>query len=183
MKKIFIGLLLVFLDFNLTLNNSQIGLIPDFIGYIVMVKGLEEMTDESPLFPKVRPFTVGMAVYTGILYALDLFGIAVSAGLLSFLLGIVSLAVSLYISYNIVMGVRDMEDRYGTDLNGEQLKSRWMIVAVFSIAGIVALLVPTTLAIILLICVFIVYILFPVAFNRSKNLYEAMKNGGDPDMA
>lgn len=183
MKKIFIGLLLVFLDFNLTLNNSVIGLIPDFIGYIVMVKGLEEMADESPLFPKVRPYTVGMAVYTGVLYALDLFGIIGLASVLSFLLGVVALAVSLYISYNIVMGVREMEERYETNLNGEQLKSRWTIVAVFSIASIVAQLVPTTLAIILLICVFIVYILFLVAFNRSKNLYEAMKNGGDPDMA
>jgi len=182
MKKIFIGLLLVFLDFNLTLNNSVIGLIPDFVGYIVMIKGLEEMTEESPLFPKVRPFAIGMAVYTGILYALDLFGIAVSDDVLSFLLAVVSMAVSLYISYNLVMGVRDMEDRYATGLNGEQLKSRWMIVAVFSIAGLVALLVPTTLSIILLIGMLIVYILFLVAFSRSKNLYEAMKDAGDADM-
>jgi hypothetical protein len=179
MKKIMIGLIMVFLDFNLTLNNNVIGLIPDFIGYIIMVKGLIEMTEESPLFPKVRPYATGMAVYTGILYALDLFGVIVSLSFFTFLLGVISVTVSLYISYTIVMGVRDMEDRHGTDLNGEQLKSRWMIAAVFSIASVAALLFPV-LAIIMLIAVVITSILFLVAFNRSKNLYESMRGAEAP---
>lgn len=35
MRNIFIGFLFVFLDFNLSLGTSQIGLIPDFVGYIL----------------------------------------------------------------------------------------------------------------------------------------------------
>lgn len=178
MKKLMIGLLMVFLDFNLTLNSNVIGLIPDFIGYIIMIKGLEEMAGESPQFSKVKPYTVGMAVYAGVLYALDLFGITVSLGPFSFLLVVVSVAVSLHISYTIVMGVREMEARYGTDLNGEQLESRWKITAVFTIAGLVSLLIPV-LAMIILIIMAVIYVLFLVAFNRSKNLYEGMKLSGD----
>jgi len=44
MSRIFTGFLFIFLDFNLNLGNSQIGLIPDFIGYIIMLGGLAEMS-------------------------------------------------------------------------------------------------------------------------------------------
>ena len=40
MSKIFIGLLLVFLDFNLTFDTVTIGLLPDFIGYFILIGGL-----------------------------------------------------------------------------------------------------------------------------------------------
>ena len=40
MSSIFTGMLLVFLDFNINLGRSKIGLLPDFIGYIVMAGGL-----------------------------------------------------------------------------------------------------------------------------------------------
>ena len=40
-------MLLVFLDFSINLGRIRIGLIPDFIGYIIMVKGLSELSDES----------------------------------------------------------------------------------------------------------------------------------------
>jgi hypothetical protein len=76
--------MLIFLDFNLNLGNSQIGLIPDFAGYIVMINGLREMADESPLFMKVKPYATGMAVYTAAVYAMDLFGISSSLGALSY---------------------------------------------------------------------------------------------------
>ena len=69
MRNIFSGFILIFLDFNLNLGNSTIGLIPDFIGYFVMIGGLDQMVGESTIFTKVRPFVVGMAVYTGILYS------------------------------------------------------------------------------------------------------------------
>ncbi|SHI18015.1 hypothetical protein SAMN02745823_03082 [Sporobacter termitidis DSM 10068] len=175
MKKIFIGFLLIFLDFSLNLGNSRIGLIPDFIGYIVMINGLLEMAEESPLFIKVKPFATFMAVYTGIVYFIDLVGISASPGFLSIVLGIVSAVISLYISYNIIMGVKDMEEIYNTPLNGSSLKSTWTILAVFNILNFVFLLIPA-LAIISVIVSFIVAICFLVAFNNSKNLYYNMKS-------
>ncbi len=106
MNNIMIGFIFVFLDFNLTFGNSKIGLIPDFIGYMVMAKGLIQMAEESLLFMKAKPYATGMAVYTGVLYFMDLSGISVLLGALSYILAIVSTIISLYISYNIVMGVK-----------------------------------------------------------------------------
>lgn len=176
MRNIFIGFLMVFLDFNLTLNNAQIGLIPDFIGYIVMIKGLAELADESPQFPKVKPYAAGMAVYTGILYFLDLTGVSASLGALAYLLAVASTAVSLFISYHIVIGVNEMEVRYGAFLNGDSLKSTWTVLAVFSIAAFAYLLFPA-LGVICIIAAAIVAIIFLVAFSKSRTLYDALKDG------
>lgn len=170
MKNIFIGFILIFLDFNLNLGSSRIGLIPDFIGYIVMISGLVEMSGESPLFMKVRPYAAGMAVYTGILYFLDFVGASVSLGAFSYVLAFTSAAISLYISYNIVMGVMYVERNLNTSLNGDRLKSTWTLLAVFNILTFAMLLNPF-LALITIIISFVVGICFLVAFNNSKNLY------------
>lgn len=170
MRNIFLGFVFIFLDFSLNLDSSKIGLIPDFVGYIIMINGLQEMAVESTLFMKVKPFATGMAVYTGILYLLDLFGVSVSLGVLTYVLAITSTAVSLYISYNIVMGVIDMERKYNKSLNGDSLKSTWTFLAVFNVLSYVSMLIPP-LAIICIIVSCIIAICFLVAFNNSKNLY------------
>ncbi len=173
MKKIFTGFILIFLDFNLNIGNAQIGLIPDFIGYIVMINGLVQMGDESPLFMKVKPLASGMAVYTGILYFLDLVGISVSLGAVYYILAIASVVISLYISYNIVMGVIEMEEKYNRPLNGSKLKSTWTILAVFNILTFISLIIPV-LAIVCIVVTIIVGICFLVSFNTSKNMYYDM---------
>jgi hypothetical protein len=170
MKNIFIGLILVFLDFNITLGNSKIGLIPDFIGYIVMITGLVEMSWESPMFAKVKPYVTGMAVYSGIIYILDLFGASVSLGAFTYILAIISTTISLYISYNIVMGVIDMEGKYTTDLNGDNLKSNWKLLVIFDVLSFLLLLIPVA-GIISIIISFIIAVCFLVAFSKSKDLY------------
>ncbi len=175
MNNILIGFLLIFLDFNLTLGNSQLGLIPDFIGYIVLRNGLAEMAGESPLFLKAKPYATGMAVYTGILYFMDLLGISASLGALSYLLAIASTVISLYISYDIVMGVKDMEEKYNAPLNGASLHATWTLLAVFNIVVYISLLIPV-LAVICIIVTVIVAICFLVAFSKSKNLYYDLKS-------
>jgi hypothetical protein len=55
MKNLFIGFIFVFLDFNLNISNSKIGLIPDFIGYLIIINGLMDMSEESTRFIKVMP--------------------------------------------------------------------------------------------------------------------------------
>ncbi len=173
MKNIFIGFLLIFLDFNLNLGNSQIGLIPDFIGYIVMINGLSEVASESQLFMKVKPYATGMAIYSSVLYLMDLFGISASLGALSYFFAITSTFISLYISYYIVMGVKETEGKYNILLNGDKLKSTWTLLAVFNAVTFVALLIPAV-AIVCIVVSFIVAICFLVDFNKSKNLYYEM---------
>ena len=83
--------------FQLKPRQFQIELIPDFIRYLIMLGGLRVMAGESPAFAKVRPHAVFMAFYTGIVWLLEVFGVTVPFGALSFLLGIASLVISLHL--------------------------------------------------------------------------------------
>ena len=179
MQKIFTGLLLVSFDFNLTLGSCVIGLIPDFLGYIFIRKGVRELREESPCFARLDPWTLGMAVYSGILSLLDLFGIGLRLGIFFYLMGAASLAASLYISYSIVRGVQDMEQNLGgscrLNLRGGNLKTAWLVSAVASAISTGLLILPA-LATQSMIVALVAHICFLVFFNRAKNVYYAEKN-------
>lgn len=171
MNRIFTGMLWIFLDFNWDLGDITIGLIPDFIGYIIIVKGLVEMSKFSDRFDKVKYGTVGMAIYTSFVYAMDLFGIwKVFVGIMPLVVGMVSSIVSFWISYNIVMGIREIEDDRCVDLNSEVLYRDWKQVLAFTVFSYAFIIIPI-LAVVSIIIVFIISILFLVELNKSKNLF------------
>lgn len=171
MSNIFIGFLLIFLDINLILNQGTIGLTPDFIGYIFVVKGIAEMASESTLFMKVRSLCIGMAIYTGVIYVIELFGIKTQLDWLGVLLGFVSTILSLYISYTIVCGVQEIETLRAIDLNGNKLRSTWTYMAICQVIIYLSIFMPI-LAIILFIISTIISIIFLVNLNTSKNNYN-----------
>lgn len=172
-KNIFVGMLLVFLNFNLDIGSIRIGLIPTFLGYIFMLRGLSELEGFSEHFRKVSLYVKGMAVYSGICYAMDLFGVSSLIGEpISFVLGLLSTAFSLFISYKIIMGVRDIEAARAQDLNSGQLYSTWKLLAAFSLITYGLYLVPA-LMIVCIIISFVVGIYYLYVFNKTKNLFYA----------
>ena len=87
MRQIFWGMLFLFLDFNLTVKSSLIGLIPDFVGCIFLIRGLDLLRGESIRFVQARPWALAAAVYTGFTWLLDLLGLNLT-GIFSLLLGL-----------------------------------------------------------------------------------------------
>lgn len=175
MSSIFWGFLLTFLDFNLTAGTSIIGLLPDFIGFLLIAKGLNALGTKSEFFTKALPLAKGMFVYTAILYALDLFGFAGTLGIFGMILGMISTIVGLYISYNIVQGILDLERLYSVDLNGQTLFNLWKPLAVFEILVYATIFVPL-LGVFLLIAILITTILFLINLNTTKNRYEQLQD-------
>lgn len=169
MQNIFIGFLFVFLDFNLTFGSSQVGLIPDFVGYILVFQGLAELDTMSPRFLNARPFALGMAVFTGLLYVMALFGVGTN-DIISFALGLVSTLISLYISYSTVMGIKDIEASSGRFLNAQGLHSSWTLLAILSLIVYLLFIIPI-LNVLCIIAGLIAGIVFLVSFNKTKNLY------------
>ena len=56
MTKIFVGFLFVFLNFNLTLNDTYvINLLPDFVGFILLYMGTRELLRKAPATPQPVP--------------------------------------------------------------------------------------------------------------------------------
>lgn len=133
MQKLFWGIILVFLNFNLDLGNVRIGLIPNFIGYYLLAKGLAELADKSMRFQKCIPYAKGATIYAAILYAMDLFAVTNSLGGFIYVLSIASMALALYISYQIIMGIKDIETQCGLALGGDSLKTTWIVLAVLNV--------------------------------------------------
>ena len=173
MHKIFIGLLLVFLDFNLDLGTSRIGLIPDFLGYLFMLQGLKELETKSVNFLKVIPVTKLALILSIIIYILDLAGLSLNPGngSLTIVFGIVMTIISLYISYFIVQGVLDLQEKTGFDLNGNKLYTAWKLTAVCSVLVYLLLFVPA-LNILSILLTFVFYIYFLYYFSVTKNAYR-----------
>ena len=171
MSKIFIGLLLVFLDFNLTFDTVTIGLLPDFIGYFILIGGLTEMAAVNSHFGKAKPFAILMAVYTLILYILDLIGLSAALGYAATVLGLLSTLISLHISYHIVQGVLELESAQARSLNGAPLFTTWKVLAVINILAYLLLFVPGLNVVCMVVC-FIAGVIFLIQLNRTRKAYE-----------
>jgi hypothetical protein len=105
---------------------------------------------------------------------LNLLGLAAQMGAVIFILELFAMLMSLYISLNIVMGVKDMESIHVFNLNASSLYSFWKLIAAFSLIAYFLYLIPG-IAVIALILWFIFAICFLASFNKVKRLYSKMQ--------
>ena len=154
MSSIFAGLLIVMIDFNFTVNDSVIELLPDFIGYFLIFRGLGILNGESEEFGKAKPWTIGMIAFSATIYVLDLFGAASSMGVFAY---IVSLTAT----------------KRSCNLNAEQLKNVWLTNSIVQVAAFGLNIIPK-LALISLVIAFISSIVILILFSKSTKLYNKL---------
>lgn len=65
--KLFLGLIFILMDFEITVGAAVIGLLPDFIGFFLVMKAMEEKKDSW------RHLAFGLSLFTLVLFAADLF--------------------------------------------------------------------------------------------------------------
>ena len=174
MSSFFWGFFFIYISFNLTVNQHILNILPPFVGYLLLVRGIQAMEAESPLFSSIRPFAVGMAIYTGILWLGDLLGITGQGSWLSVLLGLAATVISLYVSWAVVQAIRDVESRRGADLNSASLKTAWTVLVVAQAAAWVLTLLGSLLALLGVIAGLLGIIWFLVALWRSRKNYEGL---------
>lgn len=180
MSSIFWGFFLVFVNFNLTVNGHVLNLLPPFAGYLLVMRGCRELEGESGLFASIRPFALGMAVYTGILWLGDLLAVTGQGSWLTVLLGLLSLAVSLYVSWAVVQAIRDVEVRRSAELNSASLRTGWTVLAVAQAASWVLAILGSLLALLGVIAGLVGIVWFLAALWRSRRNYEALPSLGGP---
>lgn len=72
MARLFLGLIFVLLDFEVTLGTATFGLLPDFIGYFLMLKGMESLAGEHEIFDRWRHVAFALVLCSLIIYIADL---------------------------------------------------------------------------------------------------------------
>lgn len=168
MGKIFGGFLLTFLEFNLTMGSCTVGLLPDFVGYICILSGLVELADEGVSFKKAKPFAIVMAVYSAIIYILNFLGI--TSGL--WWLSIIATVCAFWISYQIIKGVSEMEERYHADLKSKTLNTTWLVMVIVQAVSFLTLVIPVLG--LLSIVGLIASIVFLIMFFQSCKVYNTI---------
>ena len=144
MISIFIGLCLVMPDIELKFNGFfAFDLFPDFIGYIILLRGLSQLSRESEKINRMRPFAAFLAVYAIVEYALKASGLVYTVrGLLSSGLMIAGIGLSMMVVFNIIEGLHEIEVDRKVDLKSKLLHKvfiPWVIssviVVIFSFAA------------------------------------------------
>ena len=173
MNKLFFGLLLIYLDVNINIDSHTLNLLPDWAGYCLLFSGLLDLAGESEKFTKAKPLCLDMAVYTGVLWVLNLVVGSASLGIFDWILSLAATAVSLYILYLIVSAIGDIETSRAVSIGQPKLMSAWKVMAVaYGAAQVLTILVA--LAVICLIVGFVATVVFMVYFNNTRKAYNQL---------
>ena len=171
MTNIFVGLIFLFLDLNINFGTITIGLLPAFVGYYLLARGLQTLP-EDPDFSKARTLSLVMAVYTLVLYILNLLGISSQLGLLRWIIDGVRLVVSFSILYLLNRGIGQLQVKTGKDLGAEQLRPLWLVLVVLESVTLVVSWIPVVSTFAIMGCL-AVHIALLVLYYNVKKSYEA----------
>ena len=174
MKVLLLGMLFVYLDLNLDLGGHILDVLPDFVGYLLMARGLSGLRRESGSFARALPVTQAMTACSGVLYVLEFVAGTVQDRFVNYCLGLAAVATGLLIGFWLVSGIRDLERTRGVDLEGEKLRSLWMYSAVVQCIASLCGWLPLVGS----VCAmgaFVMNLCFLAAFYRSENLFEVKK--------
>lgn len=170
-KRIFIGLIFVFFDFNLNFGGSTLELIPDFIGGYFLWKGTGELAEESEFFSRAVKPSFLWGICMGIQFVNNLLISSVDA--VSIVLSIIGLALMLYVTYMISYGMVDIEMQAGSGaMRTSRLISAWKAMAVCNVMLMVSMLILPMLAIFLIIAGFVAVVCYLVFFHTAWKTYE-----------
>ncbi len=107
-KKIFWGYLFTVINFRI----SGIDILPNIIGYIIILLGLKVLTNENEYFKKALNYNYGMIIISiPEIYKAPSKGVVLGIerpGLMNIILGIVGLIIVIYFMYNIFMGIKGL---------------------------------------------------------------------------
>lgn len=175
MRQIFIGFLLIFLNFNLTLNSSIINLIPDFLGYYFLLQGLSNL-EENEYFIKAKGIVKVLLVYTSITFLADLLGVTLSLingnSYFVHLIGVINIIASLYCSYLIVKGILLIAPSFDAIYEAEYLFTLWRILAIVQVVTYSFMFILPAISFLAMIVALVVNIVFLVQLYKLKEKYE-----------
>lgn len=172
MKKIFIGLIFIFFNFNITLDTTILPLLPDFAGYLFISLGASELISKSIKFDQVSAFAKMLTIIFVVFFVMDILGISTAMAqmtLFNWIIGLVITIIEIYALYLLTMAILDLKPQLSYPSEADRLNQIFKYHAIFAaIASALIVIIPIVALIALIIAVFFA-ILYIVIFNRIKN--------------
>lgn len=181
MSKIFWGAVFVLINTNVKIGNG-LDLLPDFVGYVLMIVGAQEMQKKLPdlyrLLGSASSVWKALILYSGVFWVLDLLGISLGADVVLLVLEILAIAGQYYGWFLLVSSLDRLGKQYNEDLNTKGLITAWWISVIavgleflFGELNLSASLLYSIVAILVLTAP--LYFLFQL--YKSKKSYESLK--------
>lgn len=180
MVNIIVGYLFVIITIPLPIGIGYLDLLPGFVGYILIKKGIEEIRHRNENFEmayKISNFMVPVSIVLYVLAALSLFLVLfvwLTGGIFS---GIVSLAVqivSYIILFYIIKGFAQIERDTSWPLNTQQLMNVFIIMVgcnlLSALFGLFSILRALTSLVGFVSLVYFLYLLYQM-YKRYQQYY------------
>lgn len=142
MKKIFISVLIILLDFSLTASGYSVGLIPDFIGFWLLSDAINALKEKSIYFNRIYLLSSFMIFFSLISYCLDCFGNNISNYALLFIIQLFYTLMCLYVIYLIILGIKDTVILNKINLNTNKLLRYFLIYTSVIITVFIQMIIP-----------------------------------------
>lgn len=177
MKKIFIGLFFVLLDFNLrfptTAGNTYyvIGLLPSFIGCILIGLGLKSLSDRNQYFAMAAKAAWVMTALTLLNYILNATALSFRVLNLALFLGVAIVIGTVGLPFMIIRGAKEEEIKTGISWNTRQMMRFWTFYAVFVVfQNIMAFMPVAQVYMFVMLGTYVAVGGLLVAFGKVKNI-------------
>ena len=123
MHRLFWGLFFVLLDIPVTVGRAEIEILPDFLGFFLLMKGMEAAASETGRFEKSRHVAFGLFLLSAVCYGANLLNLKPMTEVAFWALELLCLAGFLWILREV------------TAEGSEQLKTLRLIVGVVLVLG------------------------------------------------
>ena len=117
MIRLFWGLFFTLLDHKVTVGRAVIEVLPDFVGFFLLMKGMEALADKSVAFDRGRHMAFVMSLFTGVLFLTDLMHPDTRMQVWLWCLQLCALIIGLCVLKMVVAGLRQMEQSGAETVN------------------------------------------------------------------
>ncbi len=132
MKSIFFGLVLVVFDFIFSAGTLKIGLVPDFIGYILILKGVREFSGTYSEFERLQKLLSPVIFISLALYIVEFFGILSNLPIAG---NLIHAIIEFVVEYFIIKAFTSLEKDTGFDLCTGRLFVYFVLLVIMKVMG------------------------------------------------
>ncbi len=139
-----IGLCIVLFDVNLAAGSAYIGIIPDMLGYGMMVLALSKVQSKTPAHEKLLKTGRIAVLVSVVVYIAALLGIVkLLEGWLWIALDLACFALESYVGYLLISLMKQYDTTHAQDI-GKKLTSGWRVSVLFGAVAFCSVLSPAS---------------------------------------
>ncbi len=138
MRRLFWAFFFILLNFSITIDSFSVQMIPTFVGFGLLVSASMRLVTESPLFAPIQRWGMGLCLYYAFVWLRDLF-LRTDSSTLAYVMTILdaaALLLTLYVAWQIVRAIANVEMRRNAELGSAPLFAAWKMIVICTLLSL-----------------------------------------------